>query len=293
MLDSGIDIPEEKPSFPLPLSEVGISGKTVWVDFTEKQWGRLPFNAEILIDLPAAVRGIHMSRLEQAITQLYHRKFMDLLDYGLALGEKILHGHRAETCSIALNGQVPILRQTPVSKQTSVDTVEITASARFTKKNGYKQEIEAMIGAALCHLTACPCTMTYNQLLFGQKDHPCPQATHSQRSKTELLIEADLSSSPPAPSFTTLIDCLASTLHVAQDLLKRPDEAELVLKAHQRPQFAEDVVRETARAVGMKFDGHLPTTTRVIIRSISFESIHVHNVRCGLMTSLADILKII
>lgn len=291
VLDSGVDIPDEKPSFPLPLSEVGISEKTVWVDFTEKQWGRLPFKAEILINLPADVRGIHMSRLEQGITQLHHRKFMDLLEYGLALGEKILHGQRVQTCSIALEGQVPILRQTPVSKQTSVDTVDITATTRFTRKNGDRPEIEAMVGAALCHLTACPCTMAYNQFLFSPKDPSSPLATHSQRSKTELLIESDLSASPPAPSFPKLIDCLASTLHVAQDLLKRPDEAELVLKAHQQPQFAEDVVRETARAVGRSFGDYLPISTRVIIKSLSLESIHIHNVRCGLETSLEEILK--
>jgi GTP cyclohydrolase-4 len=291
VLDSGVDVPEERPSFPLPLDQVGISGKTVWVLFENEQWGRLPFAAEILINLPAAVRGIHMSRIEQAISELHDQRFADLRDYALDLGGKVMDGQRASACSIALRGQVPLLQQSPISELVSIDTVEVSALAQFHAKKTVTSPM-VMVGATLCHLTACPCTLAYNQVLFNQENSPYPLATHSQRSKTSLMIESRLDLSPPAPSFDELINCLSSALHVSRDLLKRPDEAELILQAHRQPQFVEDVVRETAREVGKTFAGRLPAATRVIIKSLSLESIHIHDVTCKLDTSLQEILTV-
>jgi GTP cyclohydrolase FolE2 len=290
VLDTSIDVPKEKPSFPLPLDQVGISGKTVWVLFKNGQWGRLPFAAEILINLPGDIRGIHMSRIEQAISDLHNEEFDDLREYVLRLGNKVMEGQRASTGTISLQGQVPLLQQTPVSDKLSIDTVEISVQGDFhDDKNLASPRI--MMGVALCHLTACPCTLAYNEVLFNHQDSSCPAATHSQRTKTALTIESN--STSPAVTFDELIDCLSGALHVSRDLLKRPDEAELILKAHRQPQFVEDVVRETAREAGRRFGGRLPTTTRVLIKSLSLESIHIHDVTCRLDTSLKEILNIL
>jgi GTP cyclohydrolase-4 len=292
VLDTSIDVPMEKPSFPLPLDQVGISGKTVWVLFKNDQWGRLPFAAEILINLPGNIRGIHMSRIEQAISDLHNEKFSDLRDYALELGGKVMDGQQATAGSIALRGQAPLLQQTPVSEKVSIDTVELSVLAQFHDDRKLTSPT-VMVGVALCHLTACPCTLAYNEALFMHKDSPCPPATHSQRSRTSLAIESDSSSSLPLPTFNELTDCLSSALHVSRDLLKRPDEAELILKAHRQPQFVEDVVRETAREVGRRFGDRLPPSTRVRIKSLSLESIHIHDVTCRLNKSLEEILNLL
>jgi GTP cyclohydrolase FolE2 len=291
VLDTSIDVPKEKPSFPLPLDQVGISGKTVWVCFNNEQWSRLPFTAEILINLPGDVRGIHMSRIEQAISDLHNDKFDDLRDYVLQLGNKVMKGQSATTGSIALQGQMPLLQRTPVSEKLSIDTVEISVQAEFHDNNNPASPM-VMMGAALCHLTACPCTLAYNESLFNHHDATCPLATHSQRTKTALTIESN-STTVPTLTFDELIDCLSGALHVSRDLLKRPDEAELILKAHRQPQFVEDVVRETAREVGRRFGDRLPPSTRVCIKSLSLESIHIHDVTCRLNTSLEEILNLL
>ncbi len=291
VLDTSVDVPQEKPSFPLPLDQVGISGKTVWVLFKNEKWGRLPFAAEILINLPGNIRGIHMSRIEQAVSDLHNQPFDDLRAYALHLGGKVMAEQQASTGSISLRGQIPLLQQTPVSEKVSIDTVEISVQARFHDNNTVVSPT-VMVGATLCHLTACPCTLAYNEVLFNRKDPSCSLATHSQRTKTSLAVESDNFSSP-APTFDDLIHCLSAALHVSRDLLKRPDEAELILQAHRQPQFVEDVVRETAREVGRTFNGRLPVATRVRIKSLSLESIHIHDVICRLDTSLKDILAVL
>ena len=287
VLETCIDVPEEFPSFPIPLQKVGISGKTVWVSLANNKGGHLPFTARIFVNLPANRRGIHMSRIEQAITTLHDKQFTNLSEYGKLLGSHVLDTQNAQHVSLELTGQMPFIQHAPVSRLTSIDSIEVRFSVEL-EKNETETMGEMQVSAAVYHLTACPCTLAYNKALFNRFDDPWPQATHSQRSKTELSV-----SSPDyiqLPAYNVLVDILDEVLHVSQDLLKRPDETELVLKAHRCPQFAEDTVREVARAAGEKFKDILPPETKIQIKTLSLESIHIHDVECCLDTQLGEIL---
>lgn len=285
VLAQGGDVPEQRPAFALPLTEVGIAGKTVWVELPQ---GRLPFNARLTVDLEANRRGIHMSRLEEVITDLYRRPFADLRAYALALGREMLRLQNGRRGRVELVGRIPLLRQGVISRRQSLDTVTISVAARFARQEGGEIAATAMIGVEACHITACPCTQVYNQELFGLTGVPCPLPTHSQRSATRLEIEA----AGTSPTYEDLLNCLEAALHVTHDLLKRPDEAEMVLKSHRAPQFAEDAVRDTALVVGRAFGGSLPPASRIVIESLSLESIHIHDVLCRLECTLAEILAV-
>lgn len=281
VLTTAVDVPEQSPSFPLELSEVGISGKTVWVNLPQ---GRIPFTCQVVLDLPARIRGIHMSRIEEAVAAADARAFADLRLYALALGRQVLEKQRGSVVQVALHGRYPVIRSTPVSKKQSVDTVEIEALATVRRQGAQLRET-VLVGVELCHITMCPCTQAYNRVLFRRSDEEFALPSHSQRSRTRLVMSDDQGQ----PAYDELIACLESSLHVGLDLLKRSDEAELVLQAQRRPQFAEDAVRETARSVGMMFAHRLPASTSVLIESLSLESIHIHDVRCKVQTSLGAI----
>lgn len=283
VVEGCVDVPHERPSFELPLTEVGIAGKTVWVNLPQ---GRLPFAAKVNIDLPAHRRGIHMSRIEEVMAALFTEQFDDLRDYAVALGRKMIIRQDAGSGSVVLSGKLPIVRRASVSERDSLDTVDIDTTVRLVREKDIVR-YTAMNGLGVSHITACPCTQVYNAALFESDTSSCPLPTHSQRSYTRLSVET----SGSRPSFTELLACLENALHVTQDLLKRPDEAEIVLKAHRHPQFAEDAVRETAMAVGRKFTGLLPPSSRVIIESLSLESIHIHDVHCRVEVTLGEISK--
>ena len=287
VLNNCVDVPEEAPSFPLPLQKVGIAGKTVWVGLLDNNEGHLPFTAKIMVDLPANRRGIHMSRIEEVITELYGKKFPNLPAYGMLLANKVLDAQNAGRISVTLYGSMPLIQQTPVSRLNSIDSLDVSFSVTLQKINPQVSQ-SVTIGAGIHHLTACPCTLNYNQVLFERHDDPWPQATHSQRSRTELLVS--MPTAELLPSYKELVTVLDEALHISQDLLKRPDETELVLKAHNNPQFAEDTVREVARAAGNKYGGTLPHETRIQVNSTSLESIHIHDVECCLDTSLGEII---
>ena len=283
VLAEGLDIPQQQPSFALPLPEVGICGKTVWVRLPE---GLIPFTARLEVNLAAEVRGIHMSRMEEVIAALYDQEFADLREYGLQLGREMMARQGASNGRVRLEGQLPLIRTAKVSGRQSVDSIAVSLDLKL---GGQGKELEsvAMFGVGVAHITACPCTQAYNQTLFGKEGKDCPLPTHSQRSQTTLSLQ----SAGFFPSIADLLACLEAALHVTQDLLKRTDEAQLVYTSHSLPQFAEDAVREVARQAGERFGKTLPPETLVVIDSLSLESIHIHDVCCRLEISLAEIVR--
>jgi GTP cyclohydrolase I/GTP cyclohydrolase-4 len=72
--------------------------------------------------------------------------------------------------------------------------------------------------------------------------------------------------------------------------MKRSDEVEVVEKAHRRPRFVEDCVREMIAGVVRGF-GELDGASFVSARQENLETIHQHNVvaeRHGLLSQLRD-----
>ena len=282
MLKSSRDVPEMSPAFGLGLDQVGISAKTVWINLPQ---GRLPFDAEILVDLPDQFRGIHMSRMEAAVSDLYEQDFIDIRQYAERLCRLILGNQRGNRASISLQGHIPQVFKTTVTSLVSVDSLGVSVKTRGVKRHGDIETV-SLLGLSITHMTACPCTQVYNKALFPGVSAPC-LLTHSQRCITTMQVEDERG----AVSFQDLYQCLASCLHVTQDLLKRPDEAEIVLRCHQGPQFVEDVVRLVACQAGERLKGLLPGSSRIRIETISLESIHLHNVKCLLDCTLGRILQ--
>ena len=61
------------------------------------------------------------------------------------------------------------------------------------------------------------------------------------------------------------------------ELMKRPDEMSVVVKAHEQPRFVEDCVREMVRQVVEGYPD-LPDEAFVMARQENLETIHRHNV---------------
>ena len=69
------------------------------------------------------------------------------------------------------------------------------------------------------------------------------------------------------------------------ELMKRPDELAVVERAHRRPRFVEDCVRESIRMALDEYAG-FEEDTFVLSRQENLETIHQHNVvaeRSGLL----------
>jgi GTP cyclohydrolase I/GTP cyclohydrolase-4 len=161
-----------------------------------------------------------------------------------------------------------------------------------------------MVGVAAQGMTACPCAQ---QLVAGASrerlaadgftddeierifDH-VPVATHNQRGLGTLYIGCPENCTTEIEAQTLLEiveDSMSSEIY---ELMKRSDEGAVVEKAHRRPRFVEDCVREAIRGVIERF-GSLTDQHFVSARQENLETIHQHNVvaeRFGLLGELRN-----
>jgi GTP cyclohydrolase I/GTP cyclohydrolase-4 len=115
-----------------------------------------------------------------------------------------------------------------------------------------------------------------------------PVATHNQRGLGTLYVGCPETSGDAIDAQDLLDIVEASMSSEIYELMKRPDEVEVVEKAHRRPRFVEDCVREMVRMTVERFAG-FGDDTFVLARQENLETIHTHNVvaeRHGLLGRL-------
>jgi len=98
-----------------------------------------------------------------------------------------------------------------------------------------------------------------------------PVISHNQRNISTLMIEVPGLNEVEA---NDLIDILEQSFSSPTfEILKRSDEATVVINAHRNPKFVEDVVRDILAKVLERYHD-LPDEVKVTVRSESEESIH-------------------
>ena len=118
-----------------------------------------------------------------------------------------------------------------------------------------------------------------------------PIATHNQRARGTLYVGAPDDRSIDADALLEIVeDGMSSEIY---ELMKRPDEQYVVDRAHRRPRFVEDSVREMIRGVLEGFPD-LPADAFVHAHQANFETIHTHDVeaqRSGLVGEIRSELE--
>jgi GTP cyclohydrolase IV len=164
-----------------------------------------------------------------------------------------------------------------------------------------------LVGVTAQGMTACPCAQTLVQAAsrerlqadgFGEDEierifESVPVATHNQRGLGTLHVgcpeECDLDID--AQRLVAIVEnSMSSEIY---ELMKRSDEGVVVEKAHRRPRFVEDCVREMIRGVVDELP-ELGDDSFVSARQENLETIHQHNVvadRFGLLGELRSELS--
>jgi GTP cyclohydrolase I/GTP cyclohydrolase-4 len=156
-------------------------------------------------------------------------------------------------------------------------------------------------------MTACPCAQemvtsaSRDRLLAdGFTDdeiervfESVPVATHNQRGLGTLYVGCPETCSDAIEASRLLAIVEASMSSDIYELMKRTDEAEVVERAHRRPRFVEDCVREMIRMAVEEYES-LGDGVFLEARQENLETIHHHNVvaeRHGLVGELARELR--
>jgi GTP cyclohydrolase IV len=151
-------------------------------------------------------------------------------------------------------------------------------------------------------MTACPCAQ---ELVAGASRlrleadgfsaeeidrifQAVPVATHNQRGLGTLYIGCPENCQDEIDAAALLRIVEQSMSSEIYELMKRSDEGHVVEKAHRRPRFVEDCVREMVAGVIDAFP-QLDDAAFVSARQVNLETIHQHNVvaeRVGTMREI-------
>ena len=293
----GKDIQDSEPETCVSLSRVGITGlKRVLRLHSGGRRGSSIFFAEmdLYAHLDASRSGVHMSRFIENIEDISSMMSaesspdIETLAERMALAVSKTQGTRR--AEVRIKAQFPLTRRTPVSGSAVEDMYTFIGIAI---SDGVSTRRAA--GVEVTGLTVCPCAEAmasehargallsagYTAAQADEIISIVPIASHNQRGRGTLIIGAQI----PLRA-ETLVDISENAMSSGiYELMKRPDELHVVLRAHSRPRFAEDVVREMIGGVAGRLPG-LPDDAFVLARQENFESIHAHNAsaeRCGLL----------
>ncbi len=202
----------------------------------------------------------------------------------------------AERAEVTIAARYPENKPAPVS---GVQTQEIyTLHGRAV---AFEHGTRGTVGVSATGMTACPCAQELvaaraRERLGGEFSaeqierilEQVPVATHNQRGLATLQIGCTEDCAEEIDATTLLAIAEASMSSEIYELMKRVDEVAVVEKAHRRPRFVEDCVREMLAGVVRTFPA-LEGASFVCARQENLETIHQHNVlaeRHGLLSEL-------
>lgn len=197
----------------------------------------------------------------------------------------LLDRHRYAThAEVSVQADYFFDRKNP-SGRTTREYFKLAAKAHGSRGMSLKK----MIGATAIGMTACPCAMeTVREQSQGNVtiQGGLPTISHNQRNVSTLMIEVPEKYDVEANDLIEILE--ASFSSPTFEILKRSDEAAVVINAHSNPKFVEDVVRDILTKVLERY-GSLPDEVVVTARSESEESIHKHNAFAERVTTLGEL----
>lgn len=247
-------------------------------------WPVLSAEVDILVELHATQRGAHMSRLQEAVIAQATTEHTDAVAFAIQLAARAA---ASQVCSSA-TVTVRVDQQPPITSAVTGGRSSLNVTSTVTVAHDGQQVGHSHTSLAVQIMTACPCTIAYSRLaserqsgrIYGP-DMP-PTFTHSQPGTLEVGVTAQ---GGPVIASTDLLTAVRSTAVLREAVLKRPDEHELVERAHRRPQFTEDVTRGAAAAVACR----VPADAIVSASASLAESIHPHRATATLRVRAADL----
>ncbi|MDH3365773.1 MAG: GTP cyclohydrolase MptA [Thermoplasmata archaeon] len=279
------------------LTRVGITGvrKPIVVHRQGKD-NHVTALIDVFVDLPSTQKGSHMSRNVEIITEMIdesvRRKVASLEELAGKICKELLDRHEYASYGEVNMAADYFLEKTTETGRHTLEPFKLIARATARRGNGLMK----LIGVEVEGMTACPCAMETVRTRVNE-EHPgmtesvsaLPMITHNQRNRTTLMVEVPEHVDVEADD---LIDIVESSLSSPTfGILKRDDEASVVLKAHRNPKFVEDVVRDILWKILDRY-GQLDDSVHVTVRSESEESIHKHNAFAERITTLGELRAI-
>ena len=289
---SMVDVQSQLPAVQLGLSRVGVTGVEKVIRIRHNGSEQL-FSArfECVVDLGPNQKGAHMSRFEETINDAIGEVVLGEATFKVeTLAEQIASLVRtrqgARRAEVSVEARFPEHKPAPVSGIQTQEIYTLHGSAICTDAGTRR-----LIGVTAQGMTACPCAQElvaasarerleeqgFDSETIDRIFEAVPVATHNQRGLGTLYIGCTEQCEDEIDATTLLGIVEQSMSSEIYELMKRSDEARVVEKAHRRPRFVEDCVREMVRGVIETYP-EIADPAFLSARQVNLETIHQHNV---------------
>lgn len=283
------------------LRSVGLSDvrKPLVVQRPERQV-TLAVTFRVSVDLPSDKKGSDLSRNAEVLAEVVDATVTQPAD-GLesacsAIAGELLARHPYATEASVEASAEYFLRKGISEERRSYEDYTLVAEAIASHGPDGRVVLHRAVGAEAVGMTACPCAMETCRaelareypLLAAPELKDLPMITHNQRNRTRLVFELEDSGEVEVDQVIEAIEAAQSSPTYA--ILKRGDEGEVVLRAHRRPKFVEDVLRDLLAGVPERFPS-LSDATVVRASTESEESIHKYNVHASHRVRLGELRR--
>ncbi len=295
------DLQQSEPSASISLTKAGVTRSAKAIRISYEGVEQL-FQAEVacVADLNPQQKGVHMSRFEEGINEAIDHvvlgEALSIESLAQHIAERVVSAQGALRSEVRIRASYPKVRLTPVTQIQSQEMYELIGVASATPNRARR-----IVGVSAQGMNACPCAqgliraqaevaLASDGFTPEQIDRiltQVPIATHNQRARGTLYVgTTDLVTRIPADVLIGIVEeGMSSEIY---ELLKRTDEQYIVDRAHRRPRFVEDSVREMVRGVAEQFPD-LPDDAFIWAHQANFETIHTHDVEAERSGTLGEI----
>src|ERR1700722_3640854 len=300
---STLDVQSQLPPVQLSLTQVGVTNVEKVIRLRHDGVDQL-FSArfECVVELGRDQKGAHMSRFEEVVNEAIREVVLGespfraetLAEHIAQLARERQGARRAE---VTVEARFPEYKPAPVS---GIETQELYTlhGCAISTEAGTRR----LIGVTAQGMTACPCAQELvaagARTRLGEEGYDSdeidrilelvPVATHNQRGLGTLHIGLPEGSNITLAARVLLEIVEQSMSSEIYELMKRSDEAHVVEKAHRRPRFVEDCVREMVKGVVEQLP-ELPDEVFISARQENLETIHQHDVIAERFGTLGEI----
>ncbi len=256
------------------------------------------------VELGREQKGAHMSRFEEVVNEAIGEVVLGESTFRCEtlaehIAQLVRERQRARRAEVTVEARFPEYKPAPVSGIQTQELYTLHGVALATELGTRR-----VIGVTARGMTACPCA----QELIGAAARErlsaegfeaaeierildaVPVATHNQRGLGTLHIGLPETAAVEIDARVLVGIVESSMSSEIYELMKRSDEAHVVEKAHRRPRFVEDCVREMIKGVIDTFPG-LPDEAFLSARQENLETIHQHDVIAERYGTLGEIRR--
>jgi GTP cyclohydrolase-4 len=298
------DVQARAPATRISLSRVGVTGVEKILRISANGSEQLYHaDLECYVDLNPQQMGVHMSRFQEVVNEAIDDVIMSEAfkaeTLAAHIATRVRERHSGLRAEVTIRARYPEYKRTPVTGKTTQELYTLIGTA-VTSERGLRR----LVGVEAQGMTACPCAQ---ELVTDSSRHrlveqgftddeiervfdAVPVATHNQRGIGTLCVGCPEGCDLDLRAETLLRIVEESMSSEIFELMKRADERSVVEKAHARPRFVEDCVREMVRGLLAVYP-RLDENAFVLARQENLETIHQHSVvaeRYGLLSEIRN-----